>query len=125
MRTHNGGPTTTQEDDEELDVNKENINRGFMECGEYNSDQNVNAHSNNVVGNDTSNGVSHRVSQNTGGSHLYSRSSISGTLYGKPQGSKGRGPAENGTANTNHLCGRSSICNNAISPGKPLGTRQE
>ena len=94
MRTNDRGTTTAQKDDEEKDFHQENINRDVTEYVEPSSDENQNARSNNVVGNGTSDRISHKISQSSGGSHLDSRFSISGTFYGKPQGSEGGGSGE-------------------------------
>ena len=80
--TNDRGNTTVQEDDEEKDVDQDNITRGLTERAESSSDQNANTHSNDVVGNGTSPGISHRTSQSSGRSNSDFRSSISGTPYG-------------------------------------------
>ena len=121
----NRGSTTAQEDDKENDSNQENINRGLTDCVEPSSDENRNAHSNNAVGNGTSHGISHKISQSSGGSYLDSRSPISGTPYGNPQGSEGGVPVDNATASANVHSGRSSIGNNTTALGTPSGNRQE
>ena len=89
MRANNRGTTTSQEDDEEQYIHQENINIGLTHYIEPSSDENQNTHSNDVVGNGTSYGISHRISQSSGGSYSNLRSSISGTPYGKFQGSEG------------------------------------
>ena len=69
--------------------------------------------------------IIHIISQSSGGSHLDSRSSISGTPYGKFEGFKGGEPVENGTASVNSHSGRSSIDKDTTSPGTPSGIHQE
>ena len=78
-----------------------------------------------MVGNGTSHEIRHRISQNSGGSHSDSRSSISSTPYRKTPVSEDAVSVENGTANDNRPSGRSSIGNNTGSPGTPLGSRHE
>ena len=80
------GGATVQEGDEENDVHQETINRGLTDCVEPSRDGNQNAHSIDVVGNGMSHRISHIISQSSGRSCSYFRSSISGTPYDNPQG---------------------------------------
>ena len=125
MRTKCRVSRTTQEDDEEKYSNQENINRGLTDFVEPSSDANQNTHSNDVVGNGASHGISHRISQSSGESYLDSRSSISVTPYGNQHGSEGGRSVENGTARVDYLSGRSSIGNDTISLVTSSGNCQE
>ena len=117
MFTNNRGNITAQEDDEEKDSNEEHNNRISTDCIEQSSDEN--SRSNNKVGSGTSPGISHKISQISGGSHSDSCCSVSGALCGNPQGYEDVGPVDNSTTSANSHSRRSSVGNNTNYPDTP------